>query len=653
MDLSLVGLVLSSVPNRGLATLQAAAREGGLTAEIVPFGGFPDVERVAARLAERAPRVVGISLTTIESALATVVLVRRLRAHGHAGPVVLGGHFASLNAEALLRHEPGIDVVVRLAGQRALVALAAAPDPLDPQLLAELPGTVFRVGGEVRVGAPALPVSVGADGEVVEHLGFAAADVVISGGCAAHCAYCCIPAASDLAAAEARRAGRDPAAARHHRLLPETIGDRLAALHRTRGVRVVQLMDDDLLPRDPDEAAAFVRELHAALRARGVPDLAMTLQLRADAVSDASAEALAELGVVRAYVGIDGYTPGQLRVLGRAADPAAGPRAITLLRARGILAVVNALVVGPTVPFAVLEREVSGLAQVRGAPVHLLPHEVRAGTTLFRRAEQRGLVEGGYLHWHCRFADPRTERVARLLTSLPTRLSERSVPIALYDLAYNAGIARRLVPSADVSAALATFDDVTAAWNRDQLRVLMAALTASREAGRIEAWLAAEGLGVALHDRALVRRCDLAIRDVERAVERARGRPARAHRRGQILGAVALAMSVAGCNAPSPVDVGVDVPADVGADVAEVPVDAAPGDACVAGDPSQGLPFCDEQAYRLTFDAEGRVSDVALIADGAMLTAAMRDAILAGFAGHCYPSLAGTTQAYTSHCWIA
>ena len=177
---------------------------------------------------------------------------------------------------------------------------------------------------------------------------------------------------------------------------------------------------------------------------------------------------------MRAYVGIDGHSQPMLRTLGRKAPAAAGTAAIERLSRRGIFTVCNALLLGPTAPFEALLDEIEAIAAVRGALVHLLPIDARAGTKYAERAERMGLVEGGFLLRHTRCADERTGLMAQLLTSLPTRLAERSVPIALYDLAYNLRIARRLAPEVDVAAAVDRWYRIAEAWNLDQVRVLRA-----------------------------------------------------------------------------------------------------------------------------------------------------------------------------------
>ena len=110
-------------------------------------------------------------------------------------------------------------------------------------------------------------------------------------------------------------------------------------------------------------------------------------------------------------------------------------------------AVCNALLVGPTIPLESIRAELEGMRAIRGAPLHLLPIDVRAGTTYHARAERRGLLEGGFLWRRYRFEDPRTAVLAEVITGLPSRLEEHSVPLALYDLAYNLGVARRLIPA--------------------------------------------------------------------------------------------------------------------------------------------------------------------------------------------------------------
>lgn len=632
-DVALVGVVAPGIENHSLAVLGRALADAGFTHRVVPFLGFAGLDAMLQQ--SRDARIVGISLQTSEAALAALAFARVLRVQGFRGTIAVGGHFASLAPEAVLACD-AVDVVVALAGEQALVGLARGRDPR------ELPGAITREGR----GAPAEPVRPHAlrRERLNEHLGVGAADLILSRGCQAHCGYCCVASVSDAA--------EQLGAERHVRREVESIADEIVE----SGARAIHFMDDNILPLDPDDALAWAHELQSALARRRAPRIAFSLQLRADVVTPALADALAELGLVRAYVGIDGYSAGQLRAIGRHAPAQAGPRALALLSERGILCVANALLVGPTLGLPTIVREIDGLAQVRHAPVHLLPIEARPGTVYHRRAAQRGLIEGGPLWPAYRFDDERTFLVADLLVRLPTRLALRSVPIALYDLGWALGVARRLAPSADVGDGLATYAAVTAAWNADQIRILRAAVgAASIGKDAIEELLAHELPIVRAHDEALVRACDDALLAVERAVSAIARRPVRAHARGRLLGRVAFAMSIAACGSPSGhPDAAVD-------GVVDVAIDAP--DHCA--DPSRTAtqpPFTLDQdctcgtngsEVKVTFDDSGVITSITQ-ADGSPLPQMIEKCLLDLVATYCYPSQAGTKATLnTCHLWIA
>jgi hypothetical protein len=680
MGVVLAGLTLPNVQNHSLDALGSALRRGSITCDVAPFRGWRDIGPVVAqaRAAEAAgDTVFGVSVQNTESALASITLARVLRRRGFRGRIVCGGHFATLNAADILNDAPEIDVVVRLAGEEALVGLARGARTQEE--LAALPGAVFRGDdGAVRFGAPARPVgpvSGAADGDALPvHLGFAAADLVGSTGCDAHCSYCCVAATTRLAGEEALRGGA-PANIASTAGVVRWTSDRLAAeiasLYHTRAARVFTVMDDNLLPLDADRAESFLRRLGGELRRRGVGPIALSLQLRADVVTPAVADALVAVGLVRAYVGVDGYSRQQLVRLGRSAPADAGARAIALLSERGVFAVCNALLIGPTIPLESIRAELDGMRAIRGAPLHLLPIDVRAGTTYHARAERRGLLEGGFLWRQYRFEDPRTAVLAEVVTGLPSRLEEHSVPLALYDLAYNLGVARRLLPELPLSRETETYTRVSDAWNADQLRILEAALhlasTADLAAAR--AFAADEEPRVRRFDRALIDEAEDALRAVEAAVRASGRRDARVHTRGQLLSAVAFSMALAGCSRPlmtsdGGTDAGaIDAPGIL--DVIGQPYERPGRDlvfydaACALGTetPDAGFRFegdclgCSNVSVTAHFDSEGRLAAVEG-ADGTLPDDIIQ-CLLSSFSGYCYPALAGTTQTLKSHCWIA
>jgi hypothetical protein len=675
MGVVLAGLVLPNVQNHSLAALGGALRRHNLAHDVVAFRGWRDIEPAVARAraAEASgDTVFGVSVQNTEAALASITLARVLRRRGFRGRIVCGGHFASLNAADILNEVPEVDVVVRLAGEEALVGLARGARTQDQ--LAALPGAVFRGDdGAVRMGAPARAVGPvpGAlhDDALPVHLGFPAVDLVGSTGCEAHCSYCCVAATTRLAGDEARRAG-DVGSNGVVRWTSDRLAAEIAALYHARGARVFTVMDDNLLPLAPADAERFLQRFGAGLARQGVGPIALSLQLRADAVTPAVADALVAVGLVRAYVGVDGYSRPQLVRLGRAAPPDAGARALAHLNARGVFAVCNALLVGPTIPLESIRTELEGMRAIRGAPLHLLPIDARAGTTYHARAERRGLLEGGFLWRRYRFEDPRTAVLAEVITGLPSRLEEHSVPLALYDLAYNLGVARRLLPALPLAREAETYARVSDAWNADQLRILEAAVRIATDADMAAArrFIADEEPRVRRFDRGLLDETEEALRAVEAAVRASGRRAARAHMRGQLLSAVAFSMALAGCSRPlaSNIDGGArDVPPppiEVGGydwhwSAPEVPIqDGAcrsdPRDAGPTFDLDYCFGGCIPQQVTARFDSDGRIVAIDGV-DGGTLAPDVVACLLGSFSSTCYPSLAGTTQTLTGHCWIA
>ena len=642
MDVALVAVVAPNIENHSIAALRGALDDAGHSSSVIPFEGFAGIDAMVDAVTRTQPRVCGVSLQTTESLLAALAFTRVLRERGYAGTIAVGGHVATLAADEILAARAGVDVVVELAGEQALVGLARGHDPLT------LPGTRTRDGR----GLPAIPVAPRAirRERLGDHLGFGAADLVMSRGCAASCGYCCVAAVSSAAEAAGGK--------RHVTAEIAWIADEIADL-ASRGARAFHFMDDNLLPLDPAEALAWLGQLRTALEQRRVPRIAFSLQLRADVVTPPLADALAELGLVRAYIGIDGYTQGQLRAIGRSAPAAAGNTAIELLSARGILCIANALIVGPTLRYETIVAEIEGLAAVERAPVHLLPIEARPGTTYHRRAAARGLIEGGPLWPVYRFEDERSFLISEVLTSLPSRLAERSVPIALYDLAWALGVARRLAPSTDTTAAADTYAAVTRAWNADQVRMLRAAVAAAaRGPAAVDELIESEQAVVRAHDDALLRRCDDALAEVERAMSAIHRRPVKAHARGRLLGNVALAMSLAAACSPTP-RAQPDAPVMACPDAADVRPRACLDPAQISQEHVDNYEtcVCDDSYIDVdvtaTFDAHGVIT--ALTGDqGAALNPKLERCILDLLAKYCYPSLAGTSQTFmTCHRWIA
>jgi hypothetical protein len=94
----------------------------------------------------------------------------------------------------------------------------------------------------------------------------------------------------------------------------------------------------------------------------------------------------------------------------------------------------------------------------------------------------------------------------------------------------------------------ARYTRISDAWNRDQIRVLVAsvATAATRNRALVDALIERELPRVSSHDSALLAECDAALDEIGAAVSRALGESASAHARGRLL-SIALAMGLAAC----------------------------------------------------------------------------------------------------------
>src|SRR5215213_6058297 len=121
MDVALVGVIARGIENHSLDALQHALSEHGFTSYTIPFGGFAATDQMVRDVLRASPRICGVSLQTTESTLAVLTFTKLLRERGYAGTIVVGGHVATLMADEILAAPAGVDVVVELAGEAALV----------------------------------------------------------------------------------------------------------------------------------------------------------------------------------------------------------------------------------------------------------------------------------------------------------------------------------------------------------------------------------------------------------------------------------------------------------------------------------------------------------------------------------------------------
>ena len=418
-DVVLVAHEPTNSEHLGIRLVAAGLVEAGFRPRVLPLVTPSSLAAAVSETLAAQPFLVGISISDPLVAPLLLAFVRLLRQRGFAGHITAGGALATLERGNLLAAHPAIDSVVRHAGEACVVELALALG--EGRGLDQLPGLTTRLGegsGNPHAFAPSRLRPLRA-AESPTLIGIPKADVAASRGCAGRCAYCGVSALERDLDNERRLLGLDASTPRGRIQRPvDDLAEEVAALYHVRSVRVVRLVDDNLLGPDPRTARAWLADLEAALRRRRVGKMAWRLMAEPSVLSDEVADALARLGVLSVLVGIESLTPQGKSALGRSGRRDEDQAALHRLALRGIAPTLNVLALRPDGALADTRAELAGLAQLDDFAWDVVPLSVWPGTALARDLAAKGQLagQGAGLCW--RPAEPEAERFLYALNRL-------------------------------------------------------------------------------------------------------------------------------------------------------------------------------------------------------------------------------------------
>ncbi len=389
--------------NLGVRYLANALSQAGIDFKLFALNQVADIDRIASQVLELHALLVGISLSDNNVALDLLSFVEYLRFRGYRGQIVAGGALATVQRHHILAHHSGIDSIVRLQGEHALVKLARCI--IDNSPIEMVPGLTTRAGdGTPVVDSAALftcrPLR---DTQLPTALGVSTARLIASRGCSGHCVYCGSTALRHIASSEARRAGwsterivKAGIGARRTRPLSD-FADEVAELYHARGVRFFHLHDDNILGPHEMPALDWLHTVQQYLDERQVGRVAWSLMLEPSVVTEQVADALTDFGLIRTLIGVESLTPEGLAALGRNTNVLAGVEAVSRLHRRGIAVFFNSILLHPKSTAASLAYELSALPLIPEVPFDVLPLLVYPGTELYDQLQHRGLLLGGML----------------------------------------------------------------------------------------------------------------------------------------------------------------------------------------------------------------------------------------------------------------
>lgn len=410
--------------NLSLRYLAAAVERAGFPAVIVAWdGGAPEDRAVEQAIAAR-PIVVGISVPFQHRAQEMLSLAQRLRAAGYRGHITTGGHFATFEHTAILRAHPSIDSVVRHEGEETLVELTRAVYEGGP--LRAIPGLVIRGPSEKRLpligmGQGDAGVIVGPErplpkldhlpfpdrrGDAMEILGVRSAPIIGSRGCYADCSFCCIHAYAEAA--------KGP---RYRMRSVANIVEEMKLEYDRRKVRLFVFHDDNFfLPFAPKNIQRY-EEMGARLRELGMTDIGIVIKCRPNDVDPHLFRVLMDMGVIRAYVGIETSSDEGIVSLNRRITNDDNRRALRTFSELGLYSSFNMLIFDPEATLLGIEKNLDFMEEHTAIPWNFCRAEVYAGTPLKAKLEADGRLSGDYLAWTYEMREPRVELLFRMATT--------------------------------------------------------------------------------------------------------------------------------------------------------------------------------------------------------------------------------------------
>ena len=412
--------------NLSLRYLAASLAGAGYRAEILSFNGERDFSRiVAVILGESAPFLVGLSLAFQHRAQDFLALAMALRERGYRGHLTAGGHFATFEAEALLRNFPELDSICRFEAERTIVDLARTIETNGS--LDEVAGLALHRGDEVVFTAPRPQPELDQlprpdrRGEPARCFGHAIMPLVGSRGCYGHCSFCCIAAWHEAGGNLRRFRLRDV----------DDIADEMAEQHRLRGIEIFNFQDDNFFLPRPEASLERIHGLADALADRGVQRFATVIKARPNDVEPkVFATLVGRLHCLRAFVGLETNAPAGLVTLGRGVSVAHNRRALDVVSDLGLYIAFNLLIFDPDTRLADITRNVAFMRSVADYPFCIGRVELLAGTPVLARMLEEGRCRGDFLRRDYRLASPEVERAFHLfLRCMAARNSGDDSPV--------------------------------------------------------------------------------------------------------------------------------------------------------------------------------------------------------------------------------
>jgi radical SAM superfamily enzyme YgiQ (UPF0313 family) len=388
--------------NLGMGYLAAVLQEHGRSVEMIDVrdGG----ERIAERLRGRQPVVVGFSLIFQFFLPQFRSVATHLRTCGITSHFTIGGHYASLCHDEVLRNFPELDSAARYEGEFTLLELV---DRLRNELdWRQTPGLAYLCEGQAAISEPRALVH---DLDVLpfpyrpykpERIGgFPTLPLLASRGCARRCSFCSIHTFYRTAPGKVVRVRK-----------PEKVIEEMLELYQQHRVRVFLFQDDDF-PLWGRAGRRWADELVDRLHDSGLADNTIwKISCRGEYVEPELFAKLREAGLFLVYMGIESGVEQGLEVLFKEMTVEQNLVAVRTLKELGIIFSYGFMLFDPSSTFDSVRgnlaflRAIVGDGSAAATFCRMLPY---GGTPIRDRLQKEGRLRGDLTHPDYVFLDQR------------------------------------------------------------------------------------------------------------------------------------------------------------------------------------------------------------------------------------------------------
>lgn len=495
--------------NLGIGILASVAERHGHEAGIVPFNDVSEIDGVVRRAITGDPDIIGLSIQFQHRAPEFLSLSRKLREAGYRGHITCGGQFPTLAFREVLEPANGVDSVVLHDGEETLVDLLGALD--QGTSLDAVRGLALRGedGAPVRTEARRLLDDL--DGvpfakryrQHNQHMSVPFIPIIGGRGCWGKCNYCSIIAFYD----DAIEAGGGRAVRLRS---PANIAAEMALLLDGAGGRgIFCFHDDNFIFPSEKLSIKRIKQIREALDGYGVGRVAMVGKARPDCVTPALARELADLGVIRLYVGVENGSEAGGEHLRRGTQQHHVRGALAACREAGIFVCYNLLIFEPDATVADIRENVRFIVDHADHPVNFCRAEPYFGTALHVELAERQDLGGSYLGFNYRINDDRTEVLFRICSAAfrERNFAPNGVANRYMGLGYAANVLRRFYDTNGNTASISRrARELTRAISLDTAEYLERAIALAERVAlddfeTIERETARLGLAIAAADR--------------------------------------------------------------------------------------------------------------------------------------------------------